>query len=476
MNQEKILNFFGLLLIMFGVSFAIPLLVAVFYEESLVAVFGSGMSLLIALGFLCWFLTKDNEQELSLGDGFVITVLFWIVLSVSGSIPFILFGFSVVDSFFESMSGITTTGATVFAGLDELPKSLLIYRQLLQWLGGMGLIVLAIAVMPLLGIGGGQLFKTQTPGPMSEQRLTPRITSTARALWSIYLVLTVLCVLAYRFAGMDYFDAVSHAFSTVSIGGFSTHDLSIGYFDSLSIEVVCIVFMLLSAMSFAVHYSAIYRKQVLKYFYDPELRFFISALIVILSLVCLSLISNNIEDPIRNGIFQTVSILTTTGFLTEEYSSWPTYVSFMLLVGAFIGACSGSVGGGIKSWRILIMLKHAYKQIFKIIHPDSINTIKLGKKVVDSNVSEAVWGFFSIYIISFMVLFLLVLATGLDFISAFSAVGACLNNLGPGLGEIASNYASVPSATKLILCFAMILGRLEIFTFLVVLMPAFWRR
>ena len=476
MNQEKILNFFGLLLIMFGVSFAIPLLVAVFYEESLVAVFGSGMSLLIALGFLCWFLTKDNEQELSLSDGFVITVLFWIVLSVSGSIPFILFGFSVVDSFFESMSGITTTGATVFAGLDELPKSLLIYRQLLQWLGGMGLIVLAIAVMPLLGIGGGQLFKTQTPGPMSEQRLTPRITSTARALWSIYLVLTVLCVLAYRFAGMNYFDAVSHAFSTVSIGGFSTHDLSIGYYDSLSIEVVCIVFMLLSAMSFAVHYSAIYRKQVLKYFYDPELRFFISALIVILSLVCLSLISNNIEDPIRNGIFQTVSILTTTGFLTEEYSSWPTYVSFMLLVGAFIGACSGSVGGGIKSWRILIMLKHAYKQIFKIIHPDSINTIKLGKKVVDSNVSEAVWGFFSIYIISFMVLFLLVLATGLDFISAFSAVGACLNNLGPGLGEIASNYASVPSATKLILCFAMILGRLEIFTFLVVLMPAFWRR
>ena len=476
MNQAKILNFFGLLLIMFGVSFAIPLLVAVFYEESLVAVFGSGMSLLIALGFLCWFLTKDNEQELSLSDGFVITVLFWIVLSVSGSIPFILFGFSVVDSFFESMSGITTTGATVFAGLDELPKSLLIYRQLLQWLGGMGLIVLAIAVMPLLGIGGGQLFKTQTPGPMSEQRLTPRITSTARALWSIYLVLTVLCVLAYRFAGMDYFDAVSHAFSTVSIGGFSTHDLSIGYYDSLSIEVVCIVFMLLSAMSFAVHYSAIYRKQVLKYFYDPELRFFISALIVILSLVCLSLISNNIEDPIRNGIFQTVSILTTTGFLTEEYSSWPTYVSFMLLVGAFIGACSGSVGGGIKSWRILIMLKHAYKQIFKIIHPDSINTIKLGKKVVDSNVSEAVWGFFSIYIISFMVLFLLVLATGLDFISAFSAVGACLNNLGPGLGEIASNYASVPSATKLILCFAMILGRLEIFTFLVVLMPAFWRR
>ena len=476
MNQEKILNFFGLLLIMFGVSFAIPLLVAVFYEESLVAVFGSGMSLLIALGFLCWFLTKDNEQELSLSDGFVITVLFWIVLSVSGSIPFILFGFSVVDSFFESMSGITTTGATVFAGLDELPKSLLIYRQLLQWLGGMGLIVLAIAVMPLLGIGGGQLFKTQTPGPMSEQRLTPRITSTARALWSIYLVLTVLCVLAYRFAGMDYFDAVSHAFSTVSIGGFSTHDLSIGYYDSLSIEVVCIVFMLLSAMSFAVHYSAIYRRQVLKYFYDPELRFFISALIVILSLVCLSLISNNIEDPIRNGIFQTVSILTTTGFLTEEYSSWPTYVSFMLLVGAFIGACSGSVGGGIKSWRILIMLKHAYKQIFKIIHPDSINTIKLGKKVVDSNVSEAVWGFFSIYIISFMVLFLLVLATGLDFISAFSAVGACLNNLGPGLGEIASNYASVPSATKLILCFAMILGRLEIFTFLVVLMPAFWRR
>ncbi len=476
MNQAKVLNFFGLLLIMFGVSFSVPLFVAVLYEESLVTVFGLGMSILVGLGFLSWFFTKNNKQELSLSDGFVITVLFWIVLSVSGSIPFILFGFSVVDSFFESMSGITTTGATVVTGLDDLPRSLLIYRQLLQWLGGMGLIVLAIAVMPLLGIGGGQLFKTQTPGPMSEQRLTPRITSTARALWSIYLVLTVLCIFAYRFAGMSYFDAVSHAFSTVSIGGFSTHDLSIGYFDSVSVEVVCVIFMLLSAMSFAVHYSAIYRKQVLKYFYDPELRFFVSLLITILFLVCLSLIANNIDAPVRKGLFQTVSIITTTGFLTDEYSTWPAYISFMLLVGAFVGACSGSVGGGIKSWRVLIMLKHAYKQIFKIIHPDSVNTIKLGKKIVDSNVSEAVWGFFSIYIISFMILFLLVLATGLDFVSAFSSVGACLNNLGPGLGEIASSYADIPSTTKLLLCFAMILGRLEIFTFLVVLMPAFWRR
>ena len=227
MNQAKVLNFFGLLLIMFGISFAIPLFVAIFYGESLIRVFALGMSILVLMGFLSWFFTKDNKQELSLSDGFVITVLFWIVLSVSGSIPFILFGFGVVDSFFESMSGITTTGATVIAGLDDLPKSLLIYRQLLQWLGGMGLIVLAIAVMPLLGIGGGQLFKTQTPGPMSEQRLTPRITSTARALWSIYFVLTVLCIFAYRLAGMSYFDAVSHAFSTVSIGGFSTHDLSI---------------------------------------------------------------------------------------------------------------------------------------------------------------------------------------------------------------------------------------------------------
>tara|TARA_B100000965_G_scaffold203366_1_gene169804 strand:+ start:977 stop:2407 length:1431 start_codon:yes stop_codon:yes gene_type:complete len=476
LNQAKVLNFFGLLLIMFGVSFSVPLFVAVLYEESLVTVFGLGMSILVGLGFLSWFFTKNNKQELSLSDGFVITVLFWVVLSVSGSIPFILFGFSVVDSFFESMSGITTTGATVVTGLDDLPRSLLIYRQLLQWLGGMGLIVLAIAVMPLLGIGGGQLFKTQTPGPMSEQRLTPRITSTARALWSIYLVLTVLCIFAYRFAGMSYFDAVSHAFSTVSIGGFSTHDLSIGYFDSVSVEVVCVIFMLLSAMSFAVHYSAIYRKQVLKYFYDPELRFFVSLLITILFLVCLSLIANNIDAPVRKGLFQTVSIITTTGFLTDEYSTWPAYISFMLLVGAFVGACSGSVGGGIKSWRVLIMLKHAYKQIFKIIHPDSVNTIKLGKKIVDSNVSEAVWGFFSIYIISFMILFLLVLATGLDFVSAFSSVGACLNNLGPGLGEIASSYADIPSTTKLLLCFAMILGRLEIFTFLVVLMPAFWRR
>ena len=474
-----VLFIIGLLMSLVAIAMGLPAIADLATGNPDWQVFAGSAAVSLFVGVSLMLATRSTSRaNLNLRQAFLLTTMSWVAVAGVGALPFAFseLEISVADAFFESMSGITTTGATVIAGLDDLPKSLLIYRQLLQWLGGMGLIVLAIAVMPLLGIGGGQLFKTQTPGPMSEQRLTPRITSTARALWSIYFVLTVLCIFAYRLAGMNYFDAVSHAFSTVSIGGFSTHDLSIGFFDSLSIEIVCITFMLLSAMSFAVHYSAIYRIQVLKYFYDPELRFFVSLLIVILGLVCLSLFANDIDDPIRSGLFQTVSILTTTGFLTDEYSSWPAYISFMLLVGAFVGACSGSVGGGIKSWRILIMLKHAYKQIFKIIHPDSVNTIKLGKKVVDSNVSEAVWGFFSIYIISFMVLFLLVLATGLDFISAFSAVGACLNNLGPGLGEISSNYANIPSTTKLLLSFAMILGRLEIFTFLVVLMPAFWRR
>ena len=462
---------------LFSFSFLIPIFVGFVYEESSINIFISLMIGIFLVGCCSWVFTRKDGSDLSLSDGFIITVLFWLILSLFGALPFYFLGFSFVDSLFESMSGITTTGATVFSGLDELDKSVLIYRQLLQWMGGMGLIVLAIAVMPLLGIGGGQLFKTQTPGAMSNQKLTPRITNTARALWLIYLGLTILCLSSYKLAGMSFFDSFAHALSTVSIGGFSTHDASIGFFKNINIEIVCMVFMILSAINFSLHYGLIYRKQFLKYFYDPELRFFLSILFVITTVVCISLITlTDIANPLRYGIFQSVSIVTTTGFLTEEYSSWPTMISFLLLLGAFMGACSGSVGGGIKSWRVLIIIKHGYIQIFKLIHPNSTNSIKIGRNPLQQNVTEALWAFFSIYVISFMVLLIAMLMTGLDFLTAFSAVGACLNNLGPGLGEVATNYSSLGVAAKSILSFAMILGRLEIFTLLVVLTPAFWQR
>ena len=432
-----------------------------------------GVGLIGLVGLLA---TRKVDNELSQKDGFVIIVLFWVVLCFAGSIPFYLSGMNAIDSIFESMSGITTTGATVISNLDTLPESLLFYRQLLQWMGGMGLIVLAIAVMPLLGIGGGQIYKTEIPGAMGEQKLTPRIKETAQVLWLIYLGLTVLCAILYYLGGMGSFDAVSHAMSTVAIGGFSTHNDSIGHFNSIAIETICIAFMLLSAFSFTLHYFAVFKKKPLKYFYDPEIRFFMSILAIIF-IIC-AMISNisNYGPNLRELAFHSVSMLTTTGFSISNSSEWPFSISFILLIGAFIGACAGSVGGGVKSWRVLIMINHAHKNLMRIIHPNSVISLKIGTKNVNDEVATSVWGFFSIYIISFIILLLFVLITGVDFESAFSAVGACLNNLGPELGIVSENYANINSASKGILAFAMLLGRLEIFTLLVILTPMFWSK
>ena len=476
MNFKSILKLFSILVLFFSISYVFPIVVSIIFNDGAINLFLYTLIGVSLIGLTGFYITRNVNNELSQKDGFVIIVMFWVVLCFAGSIPFYLSGMTFIDSIFESMSGITTTGATVVSNLDNLPESLLFYRQLLQWMGGMGLIVLAIAVMPLLGIGGGQIYKTEIPGAMGEQRLTPRIKETAQVLWLIYFGLTVICGVFYYIGGMNAFDAVSHAMSTVAIGGFSTHNESIGYFNSLSIEIVCIIFMLLSAFSFTLHYFAIFKKKPLKYLYDPELRFFISILIIIFILGVV--ISNlSMQGPsIREIAFHSVSMLTTTGFSISNTSNWPFSLSFLLLIGAFIGACAGSVGGGVKSWRVLIMINHAYKNIMTIIHPNSVMTLKIGTKSVDDGVATSVWGFFSIYVISFILLLLFVLMSGLDFESAFSAVGACLNNLGPGLGIVSENYSDISSSTKGILAFAMLLGRLEIFTLLVILTPMFWSK
>ena len=478
MNPKSIVNLFSILVLFFSFSYVFPIIVSIIFEDGALDIFIKTLVGVISLGMLGLLLTRNIENDLSQKDGFVIIVMFWIVLSIAGSVPFYMSGMSMIDSFFESMSGITTTGASVISNIDVLPESLLFYRQLLQWMGGMGLIVLAIAVMPLLGIGGGQIYKTEIPGAMGEQKLTPRIKETAQALWSIYLGLTVICALLYYISGMSVFDAISHSMSTVAIGGFSTHNESIGFFNSFSIELICMVFMLLSAFSFTLHYFALYKRKPLKYLYDPELRFFVGIIFIIFTIaVIISVVSNNITAyEIKNIAFHTVSMVTTTGFTVSNSSDWPFSLSFLLLVGAFIGACSGSVGGGIKSWRVMIMINHAYLNIMKIIHPNSIVSLKIGTRSVDDQAATSVWGFFSIYVISFMVLLLAILVSGLDLESAFSAVGACLNNLGPGLGIVSENYSSISSYSKGILAFAMLLGRLEIFTLLVILTPMFWAK
>ena len=477
MNLKAIINLFSILVLLFSLSYVFPIVVSLVFNDNSLYLFVPTFIFVGALGFIGFFFTKGVKRDLSAKDGFVIIVMFWLVLSLAGSIPFYLSGMSPIDSFFESMSGITTTGATVISNIETLPESLKFYRQLLQWMGGMGLIVLAIAVMPLLGIGGGQLFKTDIPGAMGEQRLTPRIQETAKALWSIYFGLTILCAILYAIAGMSFFDAVSHAMSTVSIGGFSTYNNSIGHFNNLIIEIICMVFMLLSAMSFALHYFSIYKSKSLKYFYDPELKFFVSILLIIFILaLSINILSGQSNLSLRELAFHTVSTVTTTGFGVSDTSTWSFSISFLLLIGAFVGACSGSVGGGVKSWRVMIMLNHAYSNIVKMIHPNSVVTLKVGTKSVDDNVATSVWGFFSIYVISFVILLLAVLISGLDLETAFSSVGACLNNLGPGLGMVSDNYSEINSFAKGVLAFSMLLGRLEIFTLLIILTPMFWAK
>ena len=471
----------GTLLMLFSVAQVIPGFLAYFFEEKEFVynfIFTGFITFLI--GCFLFFLASDKNGDLRTKDGFIITIFFWTVLGFFGSIPFYLAnleGVSYIDSLFESISGLTTTGATVLVGLDEMPRSLLFYRQLLQWLGGMGIIVLAVAVLPLLGVGGMQLYKAETPGPLKDSKLTPRITETAKALWFVYLTMTVACSILYKYFGMNWFDAVSHAFSTISIGGFSTHDQNFAFFDNSALRWTAIVFMVISGVNFALHYLAWTKRRVFHYFYDSEVKLYLSLLATTALITYLTLYySGNIYgDMIVDSAFQAVSIGTTTGFLTSNYSNWPLFVPIMLLIAAFIGACAGSTGGGIKVIRALILIRQGSSEITKLIHPNAVVTIKFGKKSLDPRVSESVWGFFAVYVATFLFILMILLSQNNDFLTAFSAVGATLNNLGPGLGAVSENYQEISDISKAALCLAMLLGRLEIFTLLLLFTPSFWR-
>ena len=471
----------GTLLMLFSVAQVIPGFLAYFFEEKEFVynfIFTGFITFLI--GCFLFFLASDKNGDLRTKDGFIITIFFWTVLGFFGSIPFYLAnleGVSYIDSLFESISGLTTTGATVLVGLDEMPRSLLFYRQLLQWLGGMGIIVLAVAVLPLLGVGGMQLYKAETPGPLKDSKLTPRITETAKALWFVYVTMTVACSILYKYFGMNWFDAVSHAFSTISIGGFSTHDQNFAFFDNSALRWTAIVFMVISGVNFALHYLAWTKRRVFHYFYDSEVKLYLSLLATTALITYLTLYySGNIYgDMIVDSAFQAVSIGTTTGFLTSNYSNWPLFVPIMLLIAAFIGACAGSTGGGIKVIRALILIRQGSSEITKLIHPNAVVTIKFGKKSLDPRVSESVWGFFAVYVATFLFILMILLSQNNDFLTSFSAVGATLNNLGPGLGAVSENYKEISDISKAALCLAMLLGRLEIFTLLLLFTPSFWR-
>ena len=469
------------LLMLFSFAQIFPGFLAYFFEErDFVYNFIVTGFVTFLIGCFLFFLASEKNGDLRTKDGFIITIFFWTVLGFFGSIPFYLAeleGVSYIDSLFESISGLTTTGATVLVGLDDMPKSLLFYRQLLQWLGGMGIIVLAVAVLPLLGVGGMQLYKAETPGPLKDSKLTPRITETAKALWFVYLSMTISCSILYKYFGMSWFDAVCHAFSTISIGGFSTHDDSFAFFSNSGLRWTAIIFMVISGINFALHYLAWTKKRLFHYFYDSEVKLYLSLLTSTALITYLTLyFSENIYDEmVVDSVFQAVSIGTTTGFLTSNYSNWPLFVPIMLLIAAFIGACAGSTGGGIKVIRALILIRQGSSEITKLIHPNAVVTIKFGRKSLDPRVSESVWGFFAVYVATFLIILMFLLSQSNDFLTAFSAVGATLNNLGPGLGAVSENYKEITDGSKLALCIAMLLGRLEIFTLLLLFTPAFWR-
>jgi trk system potassium uptake protein TrkH len=483
MHFRPVQRILGLLLMVASTTMLPPLAIGLLYGESDAKAFWTVFLTVLVAGALFWLPVRQHHRELRVRDGFVVVALFWTVLALVGALPFVLAqrpDMNFTDAMFESMSGLTTTGATVLSGIDQLPKSLLFYRQELQWLGGMGIIVLAVAVLPMLGIGGMQLYRAETPGPMKDNKLTPRITETAKALWYIYLSLTVSCALAYWLVGMDVFDAVAHSFSTVAIGGFSTHDLSMGYFRSEAVEMVAVVFMLLAGVNFSLHFVAWRSVNPLAYLRDPEFKAYTMVLgvaaAITVAYLYLSRTFDEFGDALHHGIFQAVSIGTTTGFTTSAYFHWPGFLPVMLLFSSFIGGCAGSTGGGMKVIRFLLLFKQGMREITRLVHPNAQIPVKIGNKTMPERVLEAVWGFFAIYIVCFTLMMLVLLATGLDQVTAFSAVAACLNNLGPGLGEVGFHYADINVTAKWVLSLAMLLGRLEIFTLLVLLSPAFWRR
>jgi trk system potassium uptake protein TrkH len=405
-----------------------------------------------------------------------------VVLGLVGSLPLILAEkphLSVTDAVFESLSGLTTTGATVITGLDDLPASILFYRQQLQWLGGMGIIVLAVAIMPMLGVGGMQLYRAETPGPLKDAKLTPRITETAKALWYIYLGLTIVCGVCYWFAGMTAFDAIGHSFSTISIGGFSTHDQSIGYFESATIEMIAVIFMVLAGMNYALHFTAWRSFSLRPYLHDSEVKTYLVVLLLVTAITVVYLYYTHtfilFSDALHVGLFQVISIGTTTGFTTTEYFVWQGFLPVLLLFVSFIGGCAGSTGGGMKVIRFLLLLKQGHREIMRLIHPNAQIPVKIGQKPIPDRVLQAIWGFFAAYVGSFVVIMLFVMATGLDQVTAFSAVAACMNNLGPGLGDVGANYVGINDPAKWALSFAMLLGRLEVFTLVVLFSRAFWR-
>jgi trk system potassium uptake protein TrkH len=482
MRRASIQRIFGFLIALSSLMMLPPAMVSFWYRDGTSVLFLSSAAVLAVLGLLIFLPVRNVRRELRLHDGFLVVVGCWVVLALVGALPFVLLkspSLTYVDALFESMSGLTTTGATIITRIEDLPRGVLYYRQQLQWLGGMGIIVLAVAILPMLRIGGMQLYRAETPGPVKDAKLTPRITETAKALWLIYLGITIACATAYWLAGMDLFDAIGHSFSTVAIGGFSTHDASIAFFNNPTIELVATIFMIISGVNFALHFTAWRRASMQPYFSDPELKVYVVILIGLVLVASIELFLNGTYDTfaeaLRFGGFQLVSAMTTTGFTSTEFHLWVGFVPILMMCVAFMGGCAGSTAGGMKVIRVILLYRQSAREIRRLIHPHAVIQIRVGEQKASDAVMDAVWGFFFLFIATFTLVTVLLNATGIDSVSAFSAAAATITNLGPGLSRVGAHYAELNSAAKLVLSFAMLAGRLEIYTLLVLLTPSFWR-
>lgn len=470
----------GVLMVIFAASLAPPLAVSLWYQDGLATQFFTIQAACAIVGIVLWLLVGKGEKHMRNRDGFAIATLMWVVVSLLGSLPFIVcLDMNLANAVFESTSAFTTTGATTILGLDSLPMSILFYRQELQWLGGIGVIISAIALLPMLGVGGMQLLKAETPGPVKENQLTPRIRSTARVVWMLYLAITVACALCYWLAGMSVFDAISHSFATVSTGGFSTHDASFTYFNSPMIEFVGIVFMMAGAMNFNVHFLVWRKKDMGYYLRNEEARALIILVIVTALVIGWVLYQDghygSLAHTIRFGLFEVVSVVTSTGFGVSDFSVWPLMLPVLLMFISFVGGCAGSTAGGIKVIRFVVLAKQAGIEVSRLVHPRLVKPLTLDGKTIPNKLIQTVWAFFAIYVTAFAVLMLALMQSGMDQVTAFGAVTTCMNNLGPGLGDVAANFVSATADQKWMLSFAMLLGRLEIFTIFVIFTPAFWK-
>lgn len=479
-----VIHALGLMLVLFSITYFMPMITSLIYHDGTGWHFSLAMLITFVSGVLMWSMTYRYKGELSIRHGYLLVVVMWSAIPAFATLPLLMAlpSLSFTDAYFETMSALTTTGGTVLTGLDNMPPAINMWRHELNWLGGMGIIVLVVAIMPLLGIGGRQLYKAETPGPMKDASLTPRITETARNLWLVYLGITLACLVSLKIAGMSWFDAVCHAFSAMSLGGFSTHDASVAYFDSAVIEFVLIVFMLLAVINFATHFLALREKSARPYFRDVEGR--ASITLILVSCVAIALFLwwqgtyTSFWTALRFASFNLVSIATSSGYANADYALWPIFAPMWILFLTSITASSGSTGGGIKMIRTIILFKQAGREFTKILHPSAIAPMKIGGHVIPNNIVFSVLAFIFLYFMSVVTLTFIMLLSGLDFITAFSAVIASINNVGPGLGQVgpASNFSGLTDFQTWVCTLAMLIGRLEIITLLIIFTPKFWQR